>query len=95
MLQQSDYYKQAQRRNGYYVLVAVAFLLLIRQDNDSSQSMLRVGNPESSAGEYPEGDTVIIEANYKALEISYNNLLYFSLVVKISLGNVWGRLFNK
>lgn len=57
--------------------------------------MLYVGNPESSVGKYPNGDTVIIEANYKALEMSYNNLFYFSLVVEINLGNVWGRLFNK
>lgn len=39
--------------------------------------MLRVGNPESSAGEYPEGDTVIIEANYKAPEMSYNIFFFF------------------
>lgn len=39
--------------------------------------MLWVGNPESSAGEYPEGDTVIIEANYKAPEMSYNNFFFF------------------
>lgn len=53
--------------------------------------MLYVGNPESSVGKYPNGDTVII----KALEMSYNNIFYFYLVVEISLGNVWGRLFNK
>lgn len=59
--------------------------------------MLRVGNPESSAGEYPEGDTVIIEANYKAPEMSYNIFFfcYFSLAVEISLGNAWGKLLNK
>lgn len=44
--------------------------------------MLRVGNPESSAGEYPEGDTVIIEANYKAPEMSYN--IFFLLFLSCS-----------
>jgi len=50
---------------------------------------------QSSAGEYPKGDTVIIEANYEGLGMSYNNRFYFSLVAEKSLGNVWGRLFNK
>lgn len=48
-----------------------------------------------SAGEYPKGDIVIIDENYKALETSYKYLFYFSLLVQISLGSMWRRLFNK